>query len=206
MELADGVIIWFGGPIIALDEATGRRLWERPLSKGYQSAVAGNALWLMDQSEVVKIDARSGKVHARYATPSLPDRGARFDLVVDGERIALVEANVRTPETVEGFVFTWTASAPVPVVLRRPAGTDIFAMRGDVLFAAAGDDGRLVAVDLRAAEGPLATLSTEAAVAAVMSDPNEHTWDAQLERLPEARAAALGTGQSGPGQVIAEIR
>ena len=27
MELADGVIIWFGGPIIALDESTGRRLW-----------------------------------------------------------------------------------------------------------------------------------------------------------------------------------
>ena len=114
----------------------------------------------------------------------LPSRGARFDLVVDGERIALVEANVRTPETVEGFVFTWTASAPVPIVLRRPAGTDIFAMMGDVLFAAARDDGRLVAVDLRAAEAPLATLSPEAAVAAVMSDPNEHTWDAQLERLP----------------------
>jgi outer membrane protein assembly factor BamB len=184
MLLVDGVIIWFGGPIIALDESTGRRLWERPLSNGHRATVAGNVLWLMERAGIVKLDARSGAVSGLYPVPSLPHRGAAYELLASGDRVALVEANVRTAETEEGYVFTWTAGAPVPVILRRPARTDVFAMVGDVLLAAAADDAQLVAADLGGGEPPLASLSPQAAVAAVMSDPNERARNGQLERIP----------------------
>lgn len=149
MLFVDGVIIWFGGPIIALDESTGRRLWERPLSNGYQATTAEDMLWLKEREGVVKLHARSGAVRERWPLPSLPHRGAAYKLLVAGDRVALVEANVRTPETEEGYVFTWTAGAPTPVILRRPPKTNVFAMVGDFLLAAATDEAQLVAADLR---------------------------------------------------------
>jgi outer membrane protein assembly factor BamB len=202
MRFVDGVIVWFGGPIIALDESTGRRLWERPLPRGHQQTVAGNMLWLVEGNQVVRLDARSGAVRERYPMPSLPDRGAAYELLAAGDRVALVEANVRTQETEEGYVFTWTASAPAPVTLRRPARTDVFALVGDVLLAAASDDAKLLAADLRGAEAPLATLPPEAAVAAVMSDPNEHARDNQLERIPGLGPYLVGRLRN-PGDPIA---
>jgi PQQ-like domain len=152
MLFADGAIIWFGGPIIALDESTGRRLWERPLPKEHQRTAAGNMLWLVEGDEVVNLDARSGAVRGRSPLPSLPHRGAAYELLAAGDRVALVEANIRTPQTEEGYVFTWTAGAPAPAILRRPARTNVFAMVGDVLLAAATDDAQVVAADLGGGE------------------------------------------------------
>ena len=88
----------------------------------------------------------------RYPVPSLPHRGAACELLADGDRVALFEANVRTPETEAGYIFTWTADAPAPVTLRRPARANVFAMVGDVLLAAATDDAQLAAADLGGGE------------------------------------------------------
>jgi hypothetical protein len=41
-----GVFIWLGGPMIALDEPTGRRLRERPFSPAHREAMEENRLAL----------------------------------------------------------------------------------------------------------------------------------------------------------------
>ena len=149
MLFVDGVIVWFGGPIIALDESTGRRLWERPLPRGHQRTAAGSMLWLMEGAELVALDPHSGVIRERYPVPSLPHRGAAYEILTAGDRVALVEANTRTPVTKgEGYVFTWSKSSPTPAIFKRPAGTDVFALVGDVLLAAGMDEGPVVAGDL----------------------------------------------------------
>ena len=150
----DGVFVWFGGPMIALDESTGRRLWERPVARDHEEIAAGNMLLVLEGATVVKLAARSGVVRERYAVPSLPDRRADYDLLAAGDRVALVESDSRKgwtnmfSETQPGYVVMWTGGARAPVVLIRPAKTDVFAMVGDVLLAAASDEGQLFAVDL----------------------------------------------------------
>jgi outer membrane protein assembly factor BamB len=174
MRFVDGVFIWLGGPMIALDESTGRRLWERPFSPGHREAAAvnrrllaaENMLLLMEGTGVVKLDARSGAVRERYAVPSLPHRRAAYKMLAAGDRVALVEGDIRmqwewmytlhahseeeyvAAAAAEGYVVAWTAGTPAPVISTRPAGTSAFAMVGVVLLAASADDGKLFAVDL----------------------------------------------------------
>jgi hypothetical protein len=170
----DGVFIWLGGPMIALDEPTGRRLWERPFSPGHREALAmnrlvratGDMLLLMEGTRLVKLDARSGAVREQYAVPSLPRRRVAYQMLAAGDRVALVEGDARmqwewiytlhghsdeesaAAAADEGYVVAWTAGARAPVISKRPAGTSIFAMVGDVLLAASTDDGKLFALDL----------------------------------------------------------
>jgi hypothetical protein len=78
-----------------------------------------------------------------------------YHLLASGDRVALVEAEVTehqigmtAPEQGYGYIVTWTAGAPAPVISRRPESTNVFAMAGDVFLAASSEDGQLVALDL----------------------------------------------------------
>jgi len=149
----DGVFIWLGGPMIALDESTGRRLWERTLSRPHREEAAGDMLLVMEGNGLVKLDARSGAVREQYLVPSLPNQRAPFRLLASGDRVALVEEVWRHWELLplgseNGYVVAWTAGAPAPIISLRPARTSAFALVGDVLLAAPGDDDQLFALDL----------------------------------------------------------
>jgi len=149
----DGVFIWLGGPMIALDESTGRRLWERPLSSPHREEAAADMLLVMEGSGLVKLDVRSGAVRERYLVPSLPNQRAPYRLLAAGDRIALVEEvwrhySLLPTEGENGYVVAWTSGAPAPVISLRPPRTSAFALVGDVLLAAPGDDDQLFALDL----------------------------------------------------------
>ena len=110
-------------------------------------------LLVMEGNGLVKLDARSGAVREQYLVPSLPNQRAPFRLLASGDRVALVEEVWRHWELLplgseNGYVVAWTAGAPAPIISLRPARTSAFALVGDVLLAAPGDDDQLFALDL----------------------------------------------------------
>ena len=178
------VLVRLGDGIVAIDAATGRRLWQREDLYTSRALLSGSEVWLATDERLLVLNLRTGKTLHDDPLPPIVLSIRDLSLTAVGSRILFVGSAGRVNP--DAIMVTWTREDPHLVVLRRPASASNVVVDGPVLLAASSFDGVLSALDPTVTEPPLSSLPAEAAVAALLDElgPVERLLDSALAEVP----------------------